>query len=215
MIAGNHNYKILALAFYHPKEELIEGFRELPMFKSTLDGVSIEDLRGEHNRVFSLSVSGGVAPYETEYGITEIFLKTQMMADIGGFYRAFGMEAGDSGERRADYIGTELDFMHSLCLKEKWAEENGKNEEAKICDDAKRKFLRDHLGRWAPFVGLQIVQASTLSFYQALGQNLSDFIKAECKRLNVQIKEKSPEYKPIPVFEDKACSECEGADSEA
>lgn len=180
------SYKIFALGFRCPTPDLIEGFRGIPLFDSSLKGISVEALRKEHTRIFSLCVSGGLPPYETEYGIKDIFLKTQIMADIGGFYRAFGMEIAESGEQRVDYIGTELEFMFFLGLKEHFANEEGEKDKAQIVVDATKKFLRDHLSRWVPFLGKELERISTVPFYQNLGRSLSQFVESECKRLDVQ-----------------------------
>ena len=83
------------------------------------------------------------APETPQEGLTRTF----ELADIAGFYRAFGVEVEPGGER-VDHIAAELEFMHLLAVKQAVAEERGEVERAEICRDAAVAFLRDHLGRW-------------------------------------------------------------------
>ena len=175
MKAWTENYKILSDFFLVPDQE---------------------DLKKEHTRLFSLTVAGGVPPYETEYGHKDIFFKTQRLADIAGFYRAFGMEIADGG--RIDFIGAELELMHWIALKEKYALEAGKKEQAQICQDAAVKFMLDHLGRWGSYFGDQLTQSARHPFYQSVGRRLSQFIEAECRRLDVQ-PERVTGWNPEPI----------------
>ena len=179
-------YKILSVCFRYPDEPLFEALKETDLFRSPLRGSSLEDLQAEYRRLFSLSVAGGIPPYETEYGHKDIFLKTQKLADIAGFYAAFGLEISESSHERIDFIGAELDLMFWLKMKEETAIEKGLSTEAQICREAQAKFMRDHLGRWAPFLGEQISKTSRQAFYRSVGQWLSRFVESECQRLGVE-----------------------------
>ena len=155
-----------------------------------------ETLQREYLRLFSLSVAGGIPPYETEYGHKDVFFKTQRMADIAGFYRAFGMEIADA--ERADFIGAELELMHWLTFKEDKALAEGKKEEAGICRDAAVKFMQDHLGRWAGYFANQIRHNARLPFYRKVGEQLSRFTESECLRLKVE-PERVTGWNPEPI----------------
>ncbi len=87
----------------------------------------------------------GPFPYEVEHRKGHEFAKAQIMADIMGFYRAFGVEPSTD---RADHIGAELEFMHLLTLKEAHALKAGQSDKAQLCRDAQQKFLREHLLTW-------------------------------------------------------------------
>ncbi len=178
-------YKVLALSFNPPTEELVAALRATGFFGAALpEDTDVESLLSEHTRVFSLTVAGGVAPYQLEYGDPGAFSKTQRMADIAGFHKAFGVEL--TAPERIDHIGAELEFMHWLVCKEERGTEVGKDEQVQVCRDAATKFMEDHLGRWAPFFAEQLSIAARHPFYQALGAALGDFIEKECKRLGVE-----------------------------
>ncbi len=177
----NRSYHELASAFAEPEKE---------------------DLRREHLRLFSLTVSGGISPYETEYGREEIFQKTQRLADIAGFYRAFGLEIRDGS--RVDFISAELDFMHWLQVKEGYARQKGEKEHAEICREAARKFLNDHLGRWALFFGQKIVETAEHPFFREAGEKLVRFIEEECRRLGAE-PERLTERQPVIPEQEFTC----------
>ena len=201
------NYKFLALGFRYPDESLLLALREAPWSKDSLKEVSLEDLQREHTRIFSLSVAGGVPPYETEYGRREIFRKSQELADIAGFYRAFGLEVSEGAHERIDYIGAELELMHWLALKEDYAEEKGWKEKAELCRKAAKDFLQEHLGRWAPFFGDEIVKVSNLEFYRFLGRELDRFLSSECKRRGAK-PDKIHQYVPVVPEGENSCDSC-------
>ncbi len=197
-------YKLLALGFHFPDEKLLSALSDTVLFQKSLREVSLEKLQQEHTRIFSLSVSGGIPPYETEYGHRDIFQKTQKLADIAGFYKAFGMEVSSDAHERIDFIGAELELMYWLSLKEKLAEEKDQPEKAQICRDAAGKFMKDHLGRWALFFGEQIAKKTDLAFYRTLGQRLSEFTTEQCQRLEVN-PEKVTSWDPAPPVDELSC----------
>lgn len=177
-------YKLLALAFNPPTEELVGALRATGFLGAALpEDTDIESLVREYTRIFSLTVAGGIAPYQLEYGDPGAFSKTQRMADIAGFHKAFGVEL--TANERVDHIGAELELMHWLVCKEERGHEVGKDEQVQVCRDAATKFMDDHLGRWAPFFAEQLAQAAHHPFYVALGEALGDFIAEECARLGV------------------------------
>ncbi len=57
-------------------------------------------------------------PYETEYTTPDALYKAHQLADIAGFYRAFGLEMSTENRERPDHLAAELEFMHFLALKE-------------------------------------------------------------------------------------------------
>lgn len=87
-------------------------------------------------------------PYETEYGSPHVFAQSGELADIAGFYRAFGLAA--PATERVDHLAVELEFLSFLAFKEAWAVNNGETERTGELREIQAKFLADHLARWAP-----------------------------------------------------------------
>ena len=116
----------------------------------------------DHTRVFGLVVSTECPPYEVQYcPQTFSVYRSQRMADIAGFYRAFGVTTGRDAPERVDHLACELEFLAWLVAKERHARgQNGEvwAERAATCRDAQRDFLTEHVAWWVP------------TFAQALGE---------------------------------------------
>lgn len=204
MNASIEPYKILGVCFRQPTPELFAAFQELELFRDALQGCSLEALQREHALLFSLTVGGGIAMNEIEYVDTHGFNKTQLLADISGFYQAFGMTVA-AGER-VDFVGVEMEFMHWLLTKEKHALDRNEQSNAQVCGDAARAFLKEHAGCWVPSVGQRLLQETRLPFYRNVGQALVDFIDSECQRLEVEpaVMALTPSA-PGPIADDQEC----------
>jgi TorA maturation chaperone TorD len=117
-----------------------------------------ERLEDDYNRLF---VRGVVPPYETSHGQTADGAPVpggnpQRLADIAGFYRAFGFEA--RGER-PDHLACLLEFVALLCVKEAHARLTGQGEAAAVCSDARAAFLDEHLRPWLPVFAARVAES--------------------------------------------------------
>lgn len=195
-------YRLLAYSFQLPTEEfeeflkrqefVMEGMRALqayPLRKESkrlvqaLQGIRVVDfdlMRDEHIKLFTLQSK--CPPYETEYSRTETPLfSSEGMADIAGFYRAFGL---DFIKDRPDYLPTELEFMHLVTLREAEAIYKREIERVELCQSVERGFLREHLGKWVHAFA-EAVLAEGSSFYYPISLLLRDWITAEGKYLKI------------------------------
>lgn len=101
------------------------------------------------------------------------------MADVAGFYRAFGLEAAGAQPESEDHLVPELEFMSALALKEAWALESGDGERAAVTRDAAARFMTAHLGRWAPRFAAELAAASALPYYTTASALLAAWIESE------------------------------------
>ena len=180
---------------------------------------SLESLQAAHRQVFGLT---GSLMYETELGLPHEFRQSQELADIAGFYRAFGFRTGGTVRERPDHLATELEFMYLLALKEAYAASNSMPEQAEICVDAQRKFLQDHLRRWiGPFcrslersIDERLGDAALQTPYVMLAHLVESFISLESARLGVDSAiPPAAEQEPTPYNPDYSCAGCAVADS--
>jgi TorA maturation chaperone TorD len=105
------------------------------------------------------------------------------MADIAGFYRAFGVDfSGD----RPDHISLELEFMRLLAAKEAKALLDRDGEKGEICVSAEKSFLSSHAGRWASTLSRM---TEGIPLYGSLGRFLHDWITMECRHFSVDVDE--------------------------
>lgn len=106
-------------------------------------------------RVFGLIVSKECPPYETEFCASQdSFFRAQHMADIAGFYRAFGVEPGGDSPDRVDHVSTVLEFVAFLLEKlgvlAAGVEGPAELEHRQTCEAALGSFVRDHVIWWMP-----------------------------------------------------------------
>lgn len=199
-------YETLALGFAYPEPEgsaFFSGVCRLardetrsqdPRLAALLEPVleaaeasEAKELAPQHTRLFAGEVP--CSPHETEYA-SDPFSKTRQLADIAGFYHAFGVDVSDEHRTMADFIGTETEFMALLCRKEAHASDNGWGERQAIARNAQQAFLGAHLGRWTGIfcAELRRVVSSEPSgrLYLLLAEVLDAFVEAEVVRAGVQ-----------------------------
>jgi TorA maturation chaperone TorD len=118
---------------------------------------------------------------ESEYD-KNIFYRHQRIADVSGFYKAFGFERAEELFQRFDFVGTELEFMCLLLLKRAYAIEHGMDDQADICAEAETKFFNEHLEWWIPTMCEKLLGADTCGFYPSLSSFLNSFIVSESSK---------------------------------
>jgi TorA maturation chaperone TorD len=147
------------------------------------------ELNESYERTFGLLVSGGCPPYETEYvPAKHAFQRANALADINGFYRAFGLRPASVLKERQDHIVLELEFMANLIALERQAAERddpGQHEHALTCRDAQRRFLNDHLAWWVPAFARLLSREDAGGYYAAAGDFLAALMPAERALLGV------------------------------
>jgi TorA maturation chaperone TorD len=90
-----------------------------------------------------------VSPYEGSYE-ADPFRQARQLADVSGFYRAFGAAAHGPAAERADHAGAELEFLAFLGARRLAAVDDGREDEAQLLREIEDAFLVDHAGRWLP-----------------------------------------------------------------
>ncbi len=143
---------------------------------------SLEDT---YVRLFGHAVRGTCPPYELEYGSSEVIQLSSEMADIAGFYSAFGLELADDAGERQDHVSVQLEFMAVLAAKHAHAHVQRDDAALDIVRDAERKFLRSHLARWFPSFAHRVRQADPGGYYVALVDAAESLILADARRLGV------------------------------
>jgi TorA maturation chaperone TorD len=121
-------------------------------------------LAAEHTRLFARNVV--CPPYASSYGIQHTFSRVQNLAELAGFYRAFGLRVAEGGPDLQDHISLQLEFLSVLYSKEAIALERGWTARTRLCETARRKFVAAHLS-WLPFFADRIRQHATLAAYPA------------------------------------------------
>jgi DMSO reductase family type II enzyme chaperone len=215
-------YSFLAGSMPYPVENWLDDAPSLESILRELDAgaaprwqpdppvLSLEALQEAHRQAFGAT---GSLCYETEYGLPHEFRQSQELADIAGFYRAFGFDAGGQTRERPDYLGAELEFMVVLALKEAYAQANGLTEQMEICVDAQRKFVEDHLGQWIGLFAQGVERTAGDGPYAALARFASEFVAADAGRLGAQPESRqAAQVLPTPLAPDLSCDACPAID---
>lgn len=192
-------YRVLGGAFAYPTRERIEDLARaaatlavtappgpvrdaLARFSAAAYRADAESVGGEYVFLFDRQVR--CPAYEGAWGDGgEIAGRVARLADIAGFYRAFGVEPAGAQPESEDHVVPELEFVSVLALKEAWALDAGRNEDVAITRDAAGKFLTEHLGRWAPAFAAELAGASALPYYAAAARLLAEWMRAEIATL--------------------------------
>lgn len=198
-------FRLLALGFAPPSaetlaelEELADALAGLPGLPAEVEDVrrsaqaaSVESLAGAYQWLFGGSVR--VAPYEGSYERDPI-RQGRQLADVAGFYRAFGAAAHGPASERPDHAGCELEFLSFLELRALAATEAGEAAAAALVREIATAFLRDHAGRWLPtfFAGVREAGAGGAPFYRALAA-LGERVLAE------ELARRGLEVTPVPA----------------
>lgn len=149
---------------------------------------SWDDLRSEYIDLFDRGAQSN-SLHETEYGRARSLVKGGQLADIAGFYQAFGFSlAGpDSGAtlEMLDHVAVEFEFYALLVMKEAALADVGDTDGAEIVHDARKKFLECHLGRFLHAVSSRpgVVQSA---FYSEVFGYCRSLVDEECRRMNVR-----------------------------
>lgn len=118
-----------------------------------------EEAESEYVRLFL-----GAAPcslHETSWGDgRRAGGREAELADIAGFYAAFGFELSRDAPDLHDHLGAELEFAAALLAKEAWAVAQGLDGPRAVTREALARFLEVHLGRWPRALGEGLVAAN-------------------------------------------------------
>jgi TorA maturation chaperone TorD len=169
------------------------------------------ELNKAFEATFGLLVSNSCPPYETEYIHSKFsFQRSNTLADINGFYRAFGLGISTAHRERPDHIVQEMEFMAFLIgqhRRAKQASQATREKRLKVCRQAQVRFLREHLAWWAPTFARLLSREASGGFYEAAGRFLAALIPVE--RTLLGIDSTGPPAEPTSLAPPDACQGCE------
>lgn len=224
--ARSRAYLLLSAGFRYPSQESLivmrEDCRELQRLLSggkapalsglaaiqealhavsgELSGLRQGRFETEYLKVFTHVIASDCDPCETAYTATHLFQQTQKLADLNGFYRAFGVEPT---AERADHVSVELEFMAYLAQKETHAWSNGRPRRAGFMCRTQRGFLEDHLGPWVRTFARFIEKKAETGVYASLAALTLAFFEAEFDLIGAQVRELTGPPKPLPLLMQK------------
>jgi DMSO reductase family type II enzyme chaperone len=171
----------------------------------------LESFQAAHVTAFGHAARGDCPLNEIEYGDlhADPLFQPHRLADLAAFYRAFGLEVSDGAAERPDHIGMELEFMSVLAAKEAYAHVHGEADgRCALCRDAQKKFLREHLGRWAPAFARRLARTATDEALVALAEFTRAFIAAECACFGLPAGSEDLLLRPVDEAAESMCASC-------
>ena len=148
---------------------------------------------------------------EIEYGDIKAdpLFQPHRLADLAAFYNAFGLVVGKDAQERHDHLSLECEFMCVLTAKEAYAlDRNLDAENLAVCRDAQKKFLREHLGRWAPAFARRLANMAGQNPLGALAAFTGAFVAAECARFGVVPGSEDLLLRPTDLQAESLCGSC-------
>ncbi|TAK58290.1 MAG: hypothetical protein EPO22_11015 [Dehalococcoidia bacterium] len=217
-------YRFLSLACAYPTHEACATLRELApgareaassfdarietAVRQLAERVATTDdetIERAHTAAFTMTTSEMCPTHETAYTAKHLFQVTEQMADVAGFYRAFGVDP--QGER-PDSLAMELEFAYLLALKEAYAIEHHGPAKVALCRKAERAFLHDHLGRWGGAVAARMIVRDPDGIIGATGELLDAFLALEQRHLRSGAPAPLPEKPYRPDEDDDRDAPC-------
>jgi TorA maturation chaperone TorD len=171
---------------------------------------SFEQFVDAYYRLFGLVAAGGCPLYATEYiPAKHAVQRSQKLADIAGYYRAFGLQLSPQYRERPDHIVCQFQFMAWLAELERraWTSNDELSQErCQICRRAQERFFGEHVASWTPCLATLIVRHDPGGFYGAAAQWLAAWVHVERALLNVPAPEEHAE--PSLPEPPELCSGC-------
>lgn len=185
------DFTLASMVTGYPDAELAETLLELGDELRDHDGVGamvvtdLRELQSTYIEIFDRG-KGRVSLYETEHGRMRGLSKGNDLADIAGFYRAFSLTLEDEAEHEMlDHLAVELEFYATLLLKQHVLDAAGDADGSEIVEDARRKFLADHLGRFVQAIAEQAPVKNHRVYGPALAW-CACLVQSECTAMGVR-----------------------------
>ncbi|MBI3794025.1 MAG: molecular chaperone TorD family protein [Nitrospinae bacterium] len=165
---------------------------------SKWEGADDDANSSAYNKLFS-----GESPcslHETSYGDGKrIAGRPVELADISGFYRAFGLDVSDKNPDMPDHLCAELEFYSLLLVKQSYAMSEGWTDKFEISNRAAARFMDGHLGRWLRALSENMAENNPPEAYTALALLAEKAAGIECDILGV-----SPVLSDVMSLKDSA-----------
>ena len=129
--------------------------------------VELDTWAAEHSRLFEGAIFCPIN--ETAYIRRD---KGVIIADLCGFYHAFGFELAEDITEKPDHLICELEFAARLLVLLADAHERENAEHIDVSLGALQSYSCDHLGEWIVSFAERLMQATSLEIYQHIATTL-------------------------------------------
>lgn len=220
-------YRWLAQAFADPRTDgwewlcatetrisLVNAAQQIPIEAGILPTPRLEEFDDFHLAyvaAFGHAARGSCPLNEIEYGDLKAdpLFQPHRLADLVGYYRAFGLTVGDDAGERQDHLCLELEFLCVMAMKEAFALEHQLDvDQLAQGREAQKSFLREHLGRWTPAFARRLSASTRHPTLKALADFLRVFVEHECRRFSVSSGSEDLLLRPVDEAAESLCTSC-------
>lgn len=169
-----------------------------------------DTLEAAYRRLFGLTaISQGCPACEIEYESNpDVAYRSQRMADVAGFYRAFGLQLSAHAGERLDHLTVETEFLYLLLAREAAAIQTGNHEGAEVCRSARSEFFREHLGWWLPAFARLLERVAPSEYYRQLAKLAAGLSALERSSLGLPPFKTPSASKPSEMSPENDCGGC-------
>lgn len=208
-------FESLALCFRYPQADTAATLTALlaevpPSWREALSNLSQRLDEVTESRFLQLFGSGGLCR-DTESAYVSNRPMGGLLADLSGFYVAFGFPHDNDGGVPLDHIATELSFVSFLFAKEAHARFLDNAAAVEICQQGRGRFLQGHLGIWIGSFASTVAERApdTLHAQAAMlaAEAVRDIVNDEWSKVNAL----PIIHHPPSVIDQDSCFACPAA----
>lgn len=191
--------RLLAACYYEPgpefvEEKIFDSMREAAVGLDPGLGASarrlgeaflaadLESLLVDYTRLFLGPVDAPARPYGALWLGPEPVLMQDSTIAVMRLYAEGGFEIAEDFREAPDHIAAELEFLYLLLFRERCARRDGAATAAAEAERLRRRFLEEHLGRWAGPFSRAMRAAAETAYYRELADLTRSFVDLEARR---------------------------------
>jgi DMSO reductase family type II enzyme chaperone len=143
---------------------------------------ALPELEKEYTRLFITAYPRVVAqPYSSVYLSRDHQVWGASTAQVARLYEAAGLRMNENFHDIPDHIAAELEFVSYLILEQQ--KHNGTEaDKTREMASIERKFLTEHLCKWAPLFLSRVAEYSKIDFYSVIARLAQKFVDYESKQ---------------------------------
>ena len=160
-------------------------------FAETPPPTLAEELAVEYTKLF-IGPGSHISPFESIFAEAAGGgggLWGEATVKVKKFIESAGFKYQSEFTGLPDHIGAELEFMQKSAEAEADLWSAGEAEKASWCLRMQRKFIDEHLGRWAPKFCDEVIKTARLPFYAEIAALTKDFLQFDRQIVDEQIAE--------------------------
>ncbi|MBI5650040.1 MAG: molecular chaperone TorD family protein [Chloroflexi bacterium] len=154
--------------FAASQPQVVAALQLLQTWSRGISDQAIDDARADYTRLFIGPGQVVTPPWESVFFSQERLTFQQETLQVREWYRRFGLQAERLYQEPDDHIGLELEFVAHLANLGLRALAQTDQAEFDALIDAQKKFLTEHLTRWAFDWCAQVEQHAHTDFYRGI-----------------------------------------------